>query len=225
MIKLVAFDWNGTLFADTKASLDADNNSLKLLGIKPVSLFVFQSKFEVPVVDYYVNLGLKRDQLLKKSKQIEHIFHKYYEKRVSKIRTRRNTKKLLSFLKKNKIKSIIFSNHTVDGISIQLKRLKIGSYFSKVLANSELDAAFKGVRKEKNLRDYVKLSGFKPKEILVIGDTTEEIEIGKNLGVITVAITDGYYSTPRLKAAKPDYLIGNLSQIIPIIERLSAYVT
>ncbi|MBI2599078.1 HAD family hydrolase, partial [Candidatus Curtissbacteria bacterium] len=62
----------------------------------------------------------------------------------------------------------------------------------------------------------------KSSEVLVIGDTTEEVEIAKSLGCISVAITDGNVSTARLKAAKPNYLINNLKEIIPIIENLNS---
>jgi len=38
MIKLVSFDWNGTILADTYAVLESDNEVLKALGKKPITL-------------------------------------------------------------------------------------------------------------------------------------------------------------------------------------------
>ncbi|MBI2327676.1 hypothetical protein HYU92_05160 [Candidatus Curtissbacteria bacterium] len=68
MIKLVVFDWNGTLFADAIACFEADNHVLQSLGIKPITLKIFRQKFEVPVVKFYASMGLNKDQLLNGAK-------------------------------------------------------------------------------------------------------------------------------------------------------------
>src|SRR3989338_1190806 len=220
MIKLVAFDWNGTLFADTIACWQADRLMLQKLGIKPISLKTFKDKFAVPVVNFYSKLGLERKQLLEGAKINEHIFHEFYERRAAKVRTRQNAKMILAWLAKNKIESIIFSNHTLHGITKQLERLNISQYFSSVLANTQLDTAFKEKTKEEKLKFYIQSRGLKFNEALVVGDTEEEVDIGKNLGAITIAITGGYCSTARLKAAKPDYLISDLGNLINIIRKI-----
>ena len=48
MIKLVIFDWNGVLIADTRACLEADNYILKEFGGKPVSLKVYKDTIIIP---------------------------------------------------------------------------------------------------------------------------------------------------------------------------------
>lgn len=217
MIKLVVFDWNGTIFADTKAILDSVNEVLKTLKLKPTSLKNFQKHFDVPVSKAYLGLGMSEKMLKNNSSEISSAFHSSYELRAAKVRTRAFAKKLLMWLSKNNIASIIFSNHINEPIKKQLKRLKVEKYFLAVLANSALDSSLKGRNKQGKLRDYIKNNNFLTSEVLLIGDTIEEIEIGKELGVITIAITGGNCSIIRLKAAKPDYLIGSLREVIGII--------
>ena len=77
-----------------------------------------------------------------------------------------------------------------------------------------------GRSKKDKLKAFIKAHNFLPTETLIIGDTIEEIEIGKELGIITIAITQGNTSTPRLKTAKPDYLISDLKQVIDIIKKI-----
>ena len=221
MIKLVAFDWNGTLFADTIACFEADNHMLQKLGLKPITIKTFREKFAVPVVNFYASLGLNKEQLLKGAKINEQIFHQYYEQRAAKIRTRQHTRQVLDWLNKNKIESIIFSNHTLQGITKQLERLKISQFFSSILANTELDTSFKENTKEKKLKYYIESRGLKFNQALVIGDTTEEVTIGKSLGIVTVALTGGYNSTPRLKAAKPNFLITDLGNLVNIVREVN----
>lgn len=221
MIKLVAFDWNGTLFADTRAIFESDNEVIKLLNLKPVSFKTFQEYFDVPVEKYYLALGVSIEELNRKTSEIQKAFHTNYELRAAKVRTRSGAKELLSWLSKNKINSVIFSNHVITPIKKQLKRLKIENYFSEVLANSNLETAFKSRSKKERLQNYMRNNNVLADETMIIGDTIEEIEIGKEIGVITVAITNGNCSKTRLKAKKPDYLINNLKELIGVVQKIT----
>ncbi|MBI2086093.1 HAD family hydrolase [Candidatus Daviesbacteria bacterium] len=219
MIKLVAFDWNGTIFADTYAILHGVNTVLKSLNLKPVNLTTFQQCFDVPVTKTYKGLGIPQGVLNKQTKDIVKVFHSSYEPRAAKVRTRAYAKKLLEWLSENNIKSMIFSNHIDEPIKKQLKRLNIEKYFSKVLANTELDSAFNGRNKHEKLKNYLADSKLSPYEVLIVGDTIEEIEIGRDIGAIVIALTDGNCSISRLKKYQPDYLIHNLREVIDIIKR------
>lgn len=222
MIKLIAFDWNGTIFSDTQAALESVNEVLKFLNLKPVSLKSYQNHFDVPVTKTYLGLGIPEKDLKDRDKEIVHTFHSNYEIRASGVRTRAYAKRLLEWLYKNKVQSIIFSNHIDEPIKKQLKRLGIEKYFTTVLANSKLDSSLKGRNKQEKLREYIQNNNLLPKEVLIIGDTVEEIEIGKELNVITVAITHGFCSTPRLKAVNPDYLINNLREVVRITKGINS---
>ncbi len=221
MIKLVAFDWNGTIFADTLAIYESNNASFKLLGIKPISFTTFKKYYDVPIKNFFLSLGASEEDLDRKALQIASAFHSQYELRVAKVRSRAYAKTLLDYLSKNNITSVIFSNHIVKSIKSQLKRLKIDRYFSEVIANSYLESALEGRGKKNRLNNYMNDKDLLPSEVLIIGDTVEEIEIGKELGITTVAITHGNCSTIRLKKAKPDYLIRNLKEAIDIIRKLN----
>lgn len=222
MIKLVAFDWNGTILSDMQAVFKANNEVLKTFGVQPTTMKIVRDRFTVPIVDYFETFGISRETLLKNAEKDRAIFHAVYETGAAKTRTRSNARKVLQYLKERNILSIIFSNHVHEKITHHLKRLGIEHYFSTVLANSDILAAYKGKNKEEKLSKFAIDNKLKSSEVLVIGDTTEEVEIAKSLGCISVAITDGNVSTARLKAAKPNYLINNLKEIIPIIENLNS---
>lgn len=219
MIKLVAFDWNGTLLADTYAVHESNLEVFKMLNVAPLSFRDFQRYFDVPVKKLYLAAGVKESVLDKKGKEIADTFHTFYEARIANVRTRANTRQLLNWLVKNKIDRVIFSNHILEPIKKQLKRLKIDNLFSEVLANSHLQSAINGRSKKEKLERYMNEHHILPEETLVIGDTIEEIEIGKEIGSIAVAITHGNCSTTRLKKARPDYLINTLKSVTSIIEK------
>jgi phosphoglycolate phosphatase len=140
MIKLVAFDWNGTLFSDTKACTKAVNEVLKVLGKKPVTVRDYQDHFDVPVTKTYIGLGITEKDVTTKSALIAKTFHTNYENKAQNLRTRANARKLLTWLHNRHISSIIFSNHIKNKIELQLKRLQIDNYFEGVLANALIQA-------------------------------------------------------------------------------------
>ena len=213
----MVFDWNGTLLSDTRACMDADNHVIKFFGGKPVDLKTYRKTIVIPSIKFYSRHGCKKSQLFKRSKKLGKTFHSFYEERAKKCRARKGAKKLLKWLHKNSIHSIILSNHTSKGIIFQLKRLKLDEYIKYILANDKLDTSMRKRNKTKKLENYIKEKNFKKNQILIVGDSPEESEISKALHIKSVLITDGYYSTSRLKNSKPNYIINNLNELKNII--------
>ena len=219
MIKLVVFDWNGTLLADSHAIVAAANKQLEALGRPPVSLAFMREHYEIPLSKVWLKVGVSEQELRARQLEIAAIFHKFYEPMVARARTRHGARGVLEKLQEMGIVSVVLSNHTMEGIYLQLERLKLAGCFDAVLANENIGVAyFNG--KETRLHDFILKYGYKPSETVIIGDTTEEIAIGRNLGLKTVAITDGYASSKRLKTAKPDFLIHKLTDLTSILDQL-----
>lgn len=222
MIKLVAFDWNGTLFADTQTVVKADNKILRSLGLRPVTVRKFRETFDIPIIKYWKSVGLTDALLRKNLYNLYDLFSVYYEPLADKTRSRAGARQVLKFLKSKKIRVVIFSNHTRSDIHRQLVRLKIDQYISTILARPMNDYSIVHFRsKAQKLYDYVKRHKFKSREVITIGDTEEEVEIDKKFGYHTVAITGGYNTVVRLKKHRPDFLIHNLLELKNIIRRLN----
>jgi len=221
MIKLVAFDWNGTLLADTIACWEGANAELIAGGAKPINLQRYRQTFTIPYIECLVKNGVRREHVIKNDKKLARSFHNYYEPRAAKCRTRGGVREVLAWLNKSKVRSLIYSNHTMVGIEAQLKRLKIRDHMDIVLAHNNQGGSMHSKNKGQKLNDYVKRRKFKPSEVISVGDTEEEIEIGKHYGYHTVAITGGYNTVARLKKRKPDFLIHNLKELIGIINKLN----
>ena len=221
MIKLVAFDWNGTLLADTQTVVDSTSIELNELYGRKIGLQEYRREFVIPVRNFFINLGISEKELDKNYKKSAAIFEREYEKRALRCRTRSGSRKLLDWLKNQNIKTVIFSNHSKEGVLTQTDRLKITHFFNQILGNSHISDAYTIKGKELRLIDYIKKIKIKNSDVLVIGDTDEEIIIGRDMGAQTVAITNGHSTTKRLRAEKPDYLINNLQEIIGIIKNLN----
>lgn len=221
MIKLVVFDWNGTLFADTRIVLRAGNmTELKLLGVEPISLEKYQETYEMPLYRFYENLGISREVFNEKASQMSQLFHPVYEPLAARARTRTGTRQTLQHLKEQGVSMVILSNHAMEGIHLQLVRLKLEHFFDAVLANDDVETMHH-TSKQHRIEHYLDAHQIEPSETLIIGDTTEEVRIGKSLGLRTVSITGGNNSKRRLVAAQPDTIIHKISDLIKVTEAIA----
>lgn len=221
MIKLIAFDWNGTLLDDARVQYGASQFVNKHFDKKSISFKKWQSIYITPIIKIYLARGFSKNEFINNRSRISRLYHNYYEKRARKIKSRKGAESLLKWLKDNKIESIIFSNHTLLGINTQLKRLGIKKYITKVLAHAEKDEAATEKKKEARLISHIKSADLKKSEVLIIGDTIEEMQIGRGAGIKTVAITGGFLTEKRLKTAKPNFIIHNLIGLKGIIGKLN----
>ena len=74
------------------------------------------------------------------------------------------------------------------------------------MANSKIDGSVHNKKtKGRRLAEFISHKKLKPREIISVGDTEEEIEIGKHHGFHTVAITGGYNTIAKLKKHHPDF--------------------
>ncbi|MGE0627830.1 MAG: HAD-IA family hydrolase [Hyphomicrobiaceae bacterium] len=63
-------------------------------------------------------------------------------------------------------------------------------------------------------------AGVGPEATVMIGDTTYDIQMGRNAGVSTIGVTWGYHSPGELKAAGADGLVEHFGALEAAIERL-----
>lgn len=219
MIRLAVFDWNGTLLADATAVVEGVNKELEVLGQPPITLATYRQLYEIPTVNFYQKLGVPAAEFKAKSPAMAKVFHEYYEPRAARARTRHGARELLDHLARKGVTRVILSNHTLEGIYFQLERLGLTHHFEAVLANEAIGMGhFKG--KRERLVDYLHETGVDPAKAAIVGDTVEEVKIGKELGMKTIAITGGYNATNRLRQAKPDALVTSLLQIKEAVEEV-----
>ncbi|MDD3029580.1 MAG: HAD family hydrolase [Alphaproteobacteria bacterium] len=213
---LVVFDWNGTLLADTNACINATNVVLERLGLSPVSRRRYQDLYTMPLDKFYENLGVDEDLLAVHEATIHPLWHDVYS--AAPIRLRRGARDALRAIKRAPCKTVVLSNYLVDKIERQARQFGIADHFDDILAFTPLDDLYRRAGKGPRLKNYLTASPVR--RSIIVGDTEEEIAIGKKLGMTTVSITDGTCSRARLKAAGPDFLIASLNELTSIVDEL-----
>lgn len=219
-IKLVAFDWNGTILSDARLVFKAQNGVLNHFGHQLIDFKKFQDTYAIPVVNIWTALGFNKDFFAKHSDEIQKKFMSGYEPGESTCRMRLGAREILEWLEQNNIQAVIFSNHPTEHIRAQLQKRNMSQFFLEVLGRDPNNAHMHVRGKGAKLNIFVNSLKLRPEEVLTVGDTDEEIEIGKEYGFHTAALTDGYQSVARLKAAQPNFIISNLKQLKEIIKNL-----
>lgn len=211
--KLIVFDWNGTLLSDTRASWQAANACLKFYGKPPISLKRYRETFHFPVMHFYVKNGCSVDEILARKTEGNRLFQDSYENLAAQARTRKGARALLEWIGARNISAMILSNYLTNRIETHLERLNIRRYFQHVCAHSDDGTMIlQNTTKVERLSDYMVKRAYKPEDIVIIGDSMEEPEIARALGLTAVGITDGYISRIRLKKAAPDYMVDSLPE-------------
>ncbi len=217
--KLAIFDWNGTLIADTHHAWVASNECMKFLGHEPITFKKQLDTFDFPIIHYYKNNDIPIDLVLEKKTEANAVFQNSYDIESSNARTRRGTREFLEWLHDQDVTCIILSNYLVEKIEDHLERLKIRSYFSYISANTcDGTSILNSTSKLERLSSFMAKRGYHTDNAFIIGDSKEEPEIGRHLGITSIGITGGCISTSRLKSANPDHLITALPQAIDVLK-------
>ena len=216
--KLIVFDWNGTILADTLPCWRASNACLEFFGVEPISLKRYRETSNFPVIHFYAKNGASVDLVLEKQAEANDIFYHHYIQAAMRARTRTGVRTLLHWLEQKGYDRTILSNYITEEIEKQLIRLKIDHYFSHVCGNPDGCTVLERATKPERLSAYMLKRGYRADNTYLIGDSTEEPEIAHKLGLKCISITGGYFSTGRLKAAKPHFLAHNMKDVIEILD-------
>lgn len=213
--RLIVFDWNGTLFDDLRHSHGAFNAVLARFGVPALDEAWYQEEYTVPFIQLYEAAGCDAKALLAREQEVHATFHAAYDEAAKTATLRTGAKELLHFLQDHKMPMVVLSNHTLHDIEFQGTRLGIRHYFDAILANEVNGTGYKIRGKDQRLKRYMAerdLAGG-----VIVGDSVEEIEIGRDFGLLSIAITGGMCSEARLRAAQPNHLVHSLHELQPIL--------
>lgn len=122
---------------------------------------------------------------------------------------------ILEFLKQKYFLILITLRTNPDNLMDQLKRLSLRKYFNVILTHTPSDEPWK-------LKIDLLQSNkhFVPSEAMIVWDTEADILAGKKLGIITVGVLNGIRSRELIEEMEPNYLIKELEELLPILERV-----
>ena len=96
----------------------------------------------------------------------------------------------------------------------------LGKYFKYAFYGTE--TASRAEMVSRAVRKAEELAGekFTGNNVVIIGDSTRDIESGKVFGARTIAVATGFHSASQLQVLKPDYLFNNLADSNSVIKAI-----
>src|SRR3989344_8240084 len=167
-IKLVIFDFDGTVANSKAAYYDSIN--------KHIAPFGFEKREIVKVIELGLNLG----ETLKKF--VPSWFYRWaIRRRIMKdvLKDISGVKKChdMRHIKDIQIKKILVSNSLSEFVFPVLKRLKAKSYFREIYCADDFND------KEYFISTYLKMHGIRAYECFYVGDRVADIKLAKKLGI------------------------------------------
>lgn len=191
--KTILWDWNGTLVNDTQICIDAINIMLRDRQKAEISRETYRDIFTFPVRDYYARAGFNFDEEPFEKPALEFIEH--YEALIRKTELFPDARETLNELKNRAYQQMILSAMQQDFLSETVAMHSIDHFFSRI---SGIDNHY-AAGKVDNARKLIAGMDGDAGEIIMIGDTIHDHEVGEELGIEVILVERGHQSGDRLR--------------------------
>jgi phosphoglycolate phosphatase len=190
--KHIIWDWNGTLFNDSRLCIEILNGLLIKHKKPPITLKFYQETFNFPVKNYYEKIGFSLESF--KSVADEFIFE--YETRKINCSLQEGARQLLYFIDNKGISQSVLSAYKQSPLEKIISVFLLNSLFIKIKGNDNHYAAGKiEIGKE-----HINELKFQKNQIVIIGDTVHDYEVAKEIGIDCILIPSGHQTKARLNA-------------------------
>lgn len=220
MIKLIAFDLDGTLLDSVPDLAIAADQAAQVLGYPAVS----EQQVRVYVgngADVLIGRSLSRSltvdpslspELLTKARQL---FDDYYEQSGHKLsHLYPAVKETLAELHQAGFTLALVTNKPSKFVPDVLAKHGIDQYFSDVIGGDTF------AEKKPNpmaLNWLLDKHGCQPSEMLMVGDSSNDIKAAKNAGCRSFGLTYGYNHGEPIADSKPDFVADSIAELIDAV--------
>ncbi len=208
-LKTIFWDWNGTLLNDTHICIDAMNILLRERKKKELDEEVYRDIFTFPVRDYYVKAGFDFTEEPFEIPAIE--FIENYDNMVRSAALFGDARQALETFKNEGYIQMILSAMQNEFLHDLVNNHQINHYFSRI---SGIDNHYASGKVDNARKLIAGLDG-QSAEIIMIGDTVHDHEVGEELGIRVILVSRGHQSEERLKKTGRE-VAQNFDEVIKI---------
>lgn len=214
-VKAVLFDLDGTLVDTMEAFHNMVNNILRGFGIpersfsENVKLVGKPSKVIVETILRETGLNIGFEEFSKI------MFREWvYNHMPKQGKLYPDSFRVLSELKNKGYLLGVVSNTSKEELPHYLDGFKIREFFDVAISSGDVENPKPS---PEPVLKAIEILNVKPFEAAMVGDRPEDIEAGKLAGTYTIAVFRGMRPSFELEAAKPDFIINELSEMLSIL--------
>lgn len=215
------------MMEENSLSEDLENYILETIGVKkgyvdPAGALAYKPYSDI-AEDICIALNRKGVQIEKQQirEQLERLFSEYAQSDKAVYKETANLQRLMKELKARQIKIGLATADTITSAESCLRKLNIIEYFDYIGA----DDGEKKPKPEKDMfQEFEKQYHLHSDEIMIVGDTFNDIVFAERCGGIPVAVLSGVSSKQDFKEY-PDYIlrsVGEIPTLLNTIEKAEA---
>lgn len=190
----VIWDWNGTLLDDVALCVDVIQSVARRHGVPPLDHERYLQLFRFPVIEYYRDAGFDLERV--SFADLTHEFMSAYLPRARTAPLFDGATELLQDLADLGIRSYVLSATKEPDLVEMLRHFRIDGHFTHIFGIGDRFASSKVARGH----DLVARIGAPLEEIVLIGDTDHDLEVGQALGIDVILVEGGHQHAERLAA-------------------------
>lgn len=211
----LVWDWNGTLFHDIDAVIEATNASFADLGLAPITLELYRELYCVPVPRFYERL-IGRLPTDAEWAEMDETFHRHYWALAERCGLAEGAAELLVARRAAGLTQSLCSLAPHDRLLPLVSSHGITEHFLRVDGRVGNSTEGKAVQMAAHLAS---LDGVDARRVVVIGDALDDAAAAAHVGAYAVLYTGGSHSRASLEAAGVP-VVDTLAQAVEEAERI-----
>jgi len=204
-VKLVIFDFDGTLANSLTAAVGIYNRIAAELGYKPIEDLA--AARSMPTRQFLKHHGISLWRLPRLIRR----YHIAAAGEADKLKLFPGLPDALAALHASGLRLGVLSSNKEDNIRRCLRANGVEELFSFVVGYPK----FFG--KGKALRRIMRAERLEKSDVLYVGDEVRDVEAAKKAGVAVVAATWGFHAETLLRESRPDYVIAEPGELAAVV--------
>ncbi|HWN99879.1 MAG TPA: HAD family hydrolase [Blastocatellia bacterium] len=203
-INALLFDWDGTLFDSATTGFAAFKRTFEDLGVS-FTLDFYEGNYSPNWYRMYEALDLPRDDW----KRADELWLEHYGEQPA--RMVEDAYETIIELDSRGYRLGVVTSGSQKRVTREIHELGLASTFGVVICNESI------INKKphpEGLEKAIAGMNSSPENCCYVGDAPEDIQMGKNARVLTVAVLSAYPTSKRLREADPDIHLESIGDLL-----------
>ncbi len=203
LITTLLFDWDGTVVDSAQLGLTAYEKAFAELGVV-FDHEIYREVYSPNWLSVYEGLGLPKEHWQRADELWTHHYAQLSAQLIA------GAGDALSQLRSRGFRLGVVSSGNDGRVNREIDELGLAGFFAVVVCHEQITN-----RKPhpEGLEIAMRSLGCGPTEVGYVGDTPEDMAMGKAAGVLTVGVRSDYPTSWKLEMSEPDILIESLTEL------------
>lgn len=205
-MKNIIFDWSGVVRDTVTSQLWIVNRIFEKYGVDKINLEEFRENWEQPYVLFYQKY-LPEDYV--EEDRVNIYREAVFDNDCPKSSAYPHMVDLVHKIKSSGSFLAIVSSDLTETLLAEIKDWGLEGVFNEIITNADDKLA--------SVQKLIEDNNLNKQDTFFIGDSNHEIDVSKETGIKSVAVTWGFTSERKLRAKNPDYIANTPMELESII--------